>query len=179
MRVKSAHGAIFAITGDVIVGEVPNTFAPLPVSSVRAVASCAEVKEPREVAFPTDVTAPVRLAFVVTFPAVSHEAVPVRFVASPEEGVPSAHPFITGDHAVPTLTARAVPIPVPSPVIDPIAGVMVTFDTAVVSPFAFTVTCGDSVADPKVPTLLLTVASVSAVAPVASPVWVAFVTNPE
>lgn len=44
------------------VGEVANTFAPLPVSSVRAVANCAEVNEPSEVALATDVTAPVRLA---------------------------------------------------------------------------------------------------------------------
>jgi len=52
-------------------------------------------------------------AFVI--PDVSPVAVPVRFVAAPLEGVPRAHPFTTGDHAVPMFTARAVAIPVPSP----------------------------------------------------------------
>lgn len=52
-------------------------------------------------------------AFVI--PEVSPVAVPVRFVATPDEGVPSAHPFTTGAHAVPTFTASAVAIPVPSP----------------------------------------------------------------
>jgi len=75
------------IIGDVIcvvkVGDVPKTFAPVPVSSVKAVASCEEVNEPRDVAFPVDVMAPVRLAFVVTVPAVSQEAVPVKLVPTP------------------------------------------------------------------------------------------------
>ena len=47
-------------------GEVPKTLAPDPVSSVKAVASSADVNEPKEVAFPTDVILPVRLALVVT-----------------------------------------------------------------------------------------------------------------
>ena len=48
------------------VGLFANTFAPVPVSSVRAAAKLAEVNEPNEVALPTEVTAPVKLAFVVT-----------------------------------------------------------------------------------------------------------------
>jgi len=48
------------------VGDVAKTSAPVPVSSVSAVASCAEVKDPRLAALPTEVTAPVRLALVVT-----------------------------------------------------------------------------------------------------------------
>ena len=51
------------------VGEVAKTNAPVPVSSVRAVAKLALVKEPNEVALPTEVTAPVKLALVVTVAA--------------------------------------------------------------------------------------------------------------
>ncbi len=59
----------------VIVGDVPNTLTPEPVSSVKAVARFAEEKLPREVAFPVEVIAPVRLALVVTV-----AAFPVIFV---------------------------------------------------------------------------------------------------
>ena len=72
------------------VGEVANTAAPLPVSSVSAAKRLAEVKDPSDVALPTDVIAPVRLALVVTLPAVSPEAVPVIFVPTRAEGVPKA-----------------------------------------------------------------------------------------
>jgi len=51
------------------VGLVAKTFAPVPVSSVSAVASCADVNEPRLVALPVEVTAPVRFALVVTVAA--------------------------------------------------------------------------------------------------------------
>ena len=57
------------------VGEVANTAAPLPVSSVSAAERLAEEKEPSEVALPTDVTAPVRLALVTTVAA--NEPVPL------------------------------------------------------------------------------------------------------
>jgi len=43
-------------TGVTKVGEVANTAAPEPVSSVSAVASCSDVKEPNTAALPTDVT---------------------------------------------------------------------------------------------------------------------------
>ena len=59
------------------VGLVANTLAPDPVSSVSAVASCAEVNDPSDAALPTEVTAPVRFALVVVFPAVKPAAVPV------------------------------------------------------------------------------------------------------
>jgi hypothetical protein len=72
------------------VGLVANTLAPVPVSSVSAVASCADVNEPNEVALPTLVTAPVRSALVVTVPAVKLAAVPVTLVITPEAGVPNA-----------------------------------------------------------------------------------------
>ena len=72
------------------VGEVAKTLAPLPVSSVRAVASCAELNEPKTAALPVEVICPVRLAFVVTFPAVRPAAVPVTFVITPDAGVPRA-----------------------------------------------------------------------------------------
>lgn len=51
------------------VGLVANTAAPVPVSSVNAPASWAEVNEPSDVALPAEVTAPVRLALVVTVAA--------------------------------------------------------------------------------------------------------------
>jgi len=41
--------------GVVNVGDVANTASPVPVSSVRAVASCAEVKEPKIAALPVEV----------------------------------------------------------------------------------------------------------------------------
>jgi hypothetical protein len=72
------------------VGDVANTAEPVPVSSVSAVANCAEVKEPRDAAFPTEVTIPVRLALVVTLLAVKAVAVPVMFVPTNADGVPSA-----------------------------------------------------------------------------------------
>ena len=45
VRVKSAPGAMFAITGLVIVGEALKTAKPVPVSSEREVSSCDEVIE--------------------------------------------------------------------------------------------------------------------------------------
>jgi hypothetical protein len=72
------------------VGLVANTLAPEPVSSVSAVASCAEVNDPSDAALPTLVTAPVRLALVVVFPAVRPAAVPVMFVPTKADGVPRA-----------------------------------------------------------------------------------------
>jgi hypothetical protein len=91
------------------VGLVANTADPVPVSFVRAVSSCKEVNDPRDVAFPTEVTAPVKLAFVttvaalpievtppvklafvVTLLAVKAVAVPVMFVPTKADGVPSA-----------------------------------------------------------------------------------------
>jgi hypothetical protein len=51
------------------VGVAANTAAPVPVSSVRAVLSCAEVNEPSTAAFPVEVICPVRFAFVVTVAA--------------------------------------------------------------------------------------------------------------
>jgi hypothetical protein len=71
-------------------GLVANTFAPDPVSSVSAVANCAEVNEPSDAALPTDVIAPVRFALVVVFPAVRPAAVPVMFVPTKADGVPNA-----------------------------------------------------------------------------------------
>jgi hypothetical protein len=72
------------------VGLVANTAEPVPVSSVKAPASCADVNDPSEVALPTDVTAPVKLALVVTLPAVKPAAVPVMLVPTNADGVPKA-----------------------------------------------------------------------------------------
>ncbi len=54
---------------DESVALVPNTADPLPVSSLIAAASAAEVKVPNEVVLPTEVTTPVKLALVVTVAA--------------------------------------------------------------------------------------------------------------
>ena len=119
-RVDDVKLAAPEIVGASIVGDVANTAAPVPVSSVSAAS---------------------------------------RFAL---DGV-----------------AKNVPTPVPSPVTLPISGVIVVALAAVTNPFALTVIAVDCVALPKLPTLPLTVARVKAVAPVASPVWVAFETSPE
>ena len=58
------------------VGLVAKTAEPVPVSSVNAPSSCAEVKLPSEAAFPTEVTIPVRLALVTTVAALPTEVTP-------------------------------------------------------------------------------------------------------
>ena len=97
---------------------------------------------------------------MVTVPAVSPDAVPVKFVATPDDGVPNAPPLTTNAPAVPVLTASAVATPVPNPVMEPTAGVIVVDDAAVISPLPFTVNDGDAVAEPNEPTLAFTVARV-------------------
>lgn len=61
--------------------------------------------------------------------------------------------------------ASHVATPVPRPVMEPTAGVIVVLLTAVPRPFPFTVMTALCVADPNVPTFELTVASVSATGP--------------
>ena len=95
------------------VGLVANTFAPLPVSSVKAVDNCADVNEPHDVAFPTEVIAPVKFALVITLPAVSPAAVPVIFVPTKAEGVPSAGVTNVG---LVDRTTEPVPVDVVTPV---------------------------------------------------------------
>ena len=53
----------------VILGEVPKTAEPDPVSSVKAPERLAEVKELKEVVLPMEEMAPERLASVVTVAA--------------------------------------------------------------------------------------------------------------
>jgi hypothetical protein len=89
------------------VGDVANTLAPEPVSSVKAVASWAEVKEPSDVALPTEVTAPVKLALVTAEPAIKPKAVPVMFVATMAVGVPKLGVTKVGDVA---NTSEPVPV---------------------------------------------------------------------
>ena len=91
------------------VGVLANTFAPVPVSSVKAAARLAEVNEPSEVALPTEVTAPVKLALVVTLPAVKPAAVPVMFVPTKALGVPNA-----GVTSVGLFANTFAPVPVSS-----------------------------------------------------------------
>ena len=80
---KLVEEAFAKVAVPVKVGLVANTAAPLPVSSVSAVARFAEEKEPREVALPTEVMAPVRFALVVTVAALPPmESVEVEVVRS-------------------------------------------------------------------------------------------------
>jgi hypothetical protein len=85
------------------VGEVANTFAPLPVSSDSAVANCADVKEPNDVVVLLDVIAPVRFGTLVVDVAVPVSA-PTKVVAV------MIPPLIIT--AVPTLSVEKVEIPV-------------------------------------------------------------------
>jgi len=91
------------------VGDVANTLAPVPVSSVSAVAKFADVKEPNDAALPTDVIIPVRLALVVTLPEVNPDAVPVILVPTKALGVPKA-----GVTSVGLVANTAEPVPVSS-----------------------------------------------------------------
>ena len=77
------------------------------------------------------VNAPVVAVVAPTVPLMLMEAVPVRLVTVPLLGVPKASPLTTKAPAVPTLTARAVATLVPSPVIDPTAGVTVVLPARV------------------------------------------------
>ena len=128
------------------VGLVANTKEPEPVSSVVAVANCADVNEPKDVALPTDVIAPVKLALVVTLPAVSPAAVPVIFVPTKAEGVPSAGVTRVGLVAntsdpvpVSSVTAASklaldgVPRNVATPVPNPLTPVLIGKPVALVS----------------------------------------------
>jgi hypothetical protein len=102
-------------TGVTKVGLVAKTFAPVPVSSVKAVANCADVNEPKEAALPTEVIAPVKLALVVTLLAVKAVAVPEMFVPTKAVGVPSAGVTSVGDVA---RTNTPVPVPVYSAAVE-------------------------------------------------------------
>jgi hypothetical protein len=90
------------------VGLVPNTAAPLPVSSVKAEAKFAEVEVPRKVATPVaSPETPVEIGN------------PVALVNVPEAGVPSAPPFtrilLPSIETTPALTlARVVSEALPS-----------------------------------------------------------------
>jgi len=86
--------AIDDSTAPLIVGPVPNTLAPEPVEVVTPVP-------------------PLATGSVPVTPVVSGK--PVALVSVPELGVPKAPPLTTGAPAEPTLTAKAVATPVPSP----------------------------------------------------------------
>jgi hypothetical protein len=77
------------------VGLVANTLAPVPVSSVSAVKSCSDVKDPNDVAVLTDVIAPVRLGILVV-----------------EVAVPLTAPLNDVAVMIPAVTFASVVIPV-------------------------------------------------------------------
>ena len=136
------------------VGEVAKTAAPVPVSSVSAERKFALDGVARNVATP--VPKPLTPVEIGTFVIVLLAPLIVLFVSV-------AVPLIVGKPPVEFVAiASASDTPVPSPVILPTAGVMVDALAASTSPFAFTVKATDCVADPKLPTFELTVASVPA-----------------
>src|SRR4051812_35774480 len=115
--------AVAVIDGWTMVGLVPNTSAPDPVSLVMAAARFALVGVARNVATP--VPSPLTPVLMGR---------PVALVNVPLEGVPSAPPLITNAPAEPTFTPRAVATPVPRPVMLPTAGVQVVWPAAVSRP---------------------------------------------
>jgi len=164
-------------TGVTRVGLVANTAEPEPVSSVRAVARLAELKEPNDVVVLTDVIAPVKLGILVV-----DDAVPVKFPTKPLVAVmtPDATTLVKeifGSRLTVTVLDAADEVKLVPPEIvkvslrrsifsepespetvnpEPTAAVV----TEVTRPLALTVTTGIRVCEPKDPTLLLTVANV-------------------
>ena len=101
----------------------------VPVETVDVIAPDAEIV----------VNAPVVAVVAPTVPLMLIEAVPVRLVTVPLLGVPKAPPLTSTEPAVPTLIAKAVATPVPRPVIDPTAGVIVVLPARVNWPCWLTV----------------------------------------
>ena len=129
------------------VGDVANTAAPLPVSSVSAAERLAEENEPSEVALPTDVIAPVRLALVTTVAA--NEPVPlpvtppVRVMVWSPVFVPLDVPLIElvpvtarVGVALPDSTTEFTELGVIAPRVRLIAGVVVEVATVPDTPLA-------------------------------------------
>ena len=92
----------FPSAGVTRVGELANTFAPLPVSSDSAAAKSADVKEPNDVVVLLDVIAPVKFGIFVVV-----EAVPVN---DPTKVVAVTIPPLIVT-PVPTLSVEKVEIP--------------------------------------------------------------------
>ena len=150
------------------VGDVANTAEPVPVSSVKAERRFALVGVARNVATPVpNPLTPVEIGNPVQLVSVPLVGVPKIGVTSVGEVAKTAAPVPVSSVSAERKfaldgVARNVATPVPSPVILPTAGVMVDALAASTSPFAFTVKATDCVADPKLPTFELTVASVPA-----------------
>jgi hypothetical protein len=122
--VESAVTAVFTVLvapkfATVVVDATVN--GAVPVATVEVMTPVAEMV----------VNAPVVGVVAPTVPLMLIEAVPVRFVTVPLLGVPKAPPLTTIAPAEPTLTAKAVATPVPKPVIEPTAGVIVVFPARV------------------------------------------------
>lgn len=101
------NGAVadVVIVGVAIVGEVPNTKAPLPVSSVIADARLAEVDVPKNVAMPVaKLVIPVPPLATGRVPVTPVDnGKPVAFVSTAADGVPSAGVVNVGDVVIATL----------------------------------------------------------------------------
>ncbi len=128
-------------------------FVPLPIiKSPVVVIGDRALNAAEAVVWPVP---PLPMANVADKPA----AVPVVFwlnvghvnepvLKSPDAGVPKAPPFTTKAPAELVFTANAVATPVPKPVIDPTAGVMVVLVADVIWPWALTAMAGVVVAEP-------------------------------
>ena len=122
--VESAVTAVFTVLvapkfATVVVDATVN--GAVPVATVEVMTPDAEMV----------VNAPVVGVVAPTVPLMLIEAVPVRFVTVPLLGVPKAPPLTTKAPAEPTLIASAVATPVPSPVMEPTAGVTVVLPARV------------------------------------------------
>ena len=100
-------------TGVTKVGEVANTLAPEPVSSVNAVAKSEELKEPNDVVVLLDVIAPVKFGILVV-----DVAVPVTApVISPTNDVAVITPLKLAPLPKSDVVCVVIPLKVESPLI--------------------------------------------------------------
>ena len=161
----------FAVKYEVLEADVTNPFAftvtllnvPMLLFTVARVSTVAPVASPVCVALLTNPEYKL-------FTALSPVFVPLKFATAPLASMV----FVIAPAAIEVVIA-VVPEPVTTPlkVIVWFAVKYEVLEADVTNPFAFTVTLLN------VPMLLFTVARVSTVAPVASPVCVALLTNPE
>ena len=149
---------MFGVTS---VGEVANTSAPLPVSSVTAEARLADDGVARKAATP--VPSPLTPVAIGS---------PVQFVSVPDEGVPKAQVTKVADVSVPPPVTFPVTFPVTLPVTAPVNAPTNEVAVTVVSvhdPLALVRIMADGVPNAGVTSVGL-VALTSAPVPVAAPV---------
>ena len=140
----------FAVTATFTVLVAPKFATVVVDATVNGAVPVATVEVITPVALMV-VNLPVVAVVAPTVPLMLIEAVPVKFVTVPLLGVPKTPPLTTKALAEPTLTAKAVATPVPSPVMEPTAGVTVVLPARVNWPCALTVNVPTWVAEPYAP----------------------------